>query len=88
MSVKVSHMVDKEDKLSSHSHQEDAATPHITIDPASEKKLIRKIDLHLIPVLCALLLCAFLDRSVILRIVSSELTYPQNQHWQRSYSRP
>lgn len=71
MSVKVPHTVDKEDKLSSHSHHEDADASQIAIDPASEKKLVRKIDLHLIPVLCALLLCAFLDRSVILRFVSS-----------------
>lgn len=32
------------------------------IDPVKEKKLLLKIDLHLIPILCLLLLCAFLDR--------------------------
>lgn len=31
-------------------------------DPVTEKKLLRKLDLHLIPVLSVLLLCAFVDR--------------------------
>ncbi|KAH7142957.1 major facilitator superfamily protein [Dactylonectria estremocensis] len=31
-------------------------------DPVAEKKLLRKIDLHLIPILSLLLLCAFVDR--------------------------
>jgi hypothetical protein len=34
------------------------------IDPAIEKKLLRKIDLHLIPILFLLFLCAFIDRQV------------------------
>jgi hypothetical protein len=33
-----------------------------SIDPAVEKKLLRKIDLHLIPILFLLFLCAFIDR--------------------------
>lgn len=32
------------------------------IDPVAEKKLLRKIDLHLIPILWLLFLCAFIDR--------------------------
>lgn len=32
------------------------------IDPIAEKKLLRKIDLHLIPILWLLFLCAFIDR--------------------------
>lgn len=32
------------------------------IDPVAEKKLLRKIDIHLIPVLWLLFLCAFIDR--------------------------
>lgn len=32
------------------------------IDPVAEKKLLRKIDLNLIPILWLLFLCAFLDR--------------------------
>ena len=32
------------------------------IDPEKEKKLVRKIDWHLIPILCVLLVCAFVDR--------------------------
>lgn len=34
------------------------------IDPDKEKKLVRKIDLHLIPILCLLLLCTFLEVSL------------------------
>lgn len=32
------------------------------IDPVAEKKLLRKIDLNLIPILWLLFLCAFIDR--------------------------
>lgn len=32
------------------------------IDPVAEKKLLLKIDVHLIPILWLLFLCAFLDR--------------------------
>lgn len=32
------------------------------IDPAAEKRLLRKIDLRLIPILFVLYLCAFIDR--------------------------
>jgi len=32
------------------------------IDPIAEKKLLRKIDIHLIPILWLLFLCAFIDR--------------------------
>lgn len=31
-------------------------------DPAEERKLVRRIDLHLMPILCLLLLCLFVDR--------------------------
>ena len=34
----------------------------VHIDPAYEKKLLRKIDLQLIPILFLLFLCAFIDR--------------------------
>ena len=49
--------------------EQEPATPTTTqsksyIDPALEKKLLRKIDLHLIPILFLLFLCAFIDRSV------------------------
>lgn len=32
------------------------------LDSVAEKKLLRKIDLHLIPILWVLFLCAFIDR--------------------------
>lgn len=41
-----------------------AADSH-EFDPAAEKKLLRKLDLHLIPILSLLLLCAFVDRQVL-----------------------
>jgi hypothetical protein len=34
----------------------------LPIDPAIEKKLLRKVDLNLIPILFLLFLCAFIDR--------------------------
>lgn len=37
----------------------------VTVDPAAEKKLLRKIDLHLLPPLFTLFLLAFLDRTNI-----------------------
>lgn len=33
-----------------------------TIDPALEKKILRKTDWHLIPILWLLQLCSFIDR--------------------------
>lgn len=51
-----------DEKLSQHSHHEGIQTSSIIIDPDAEKKLIRKIDIRLIPILCLLLLCAFVDR--------------------------
>lgn len=32
------------------------------IDPVMEKKLLRKVDLHVVPILFLLFLCAFVDR--------------------------
>jgi len=32
------------------------------IDPAAERKVVRKCDLHLVPILFTLFLCAFIDR--------------------------
>lgn len=42
-----------------------AAGEHPPIDPLAEKKLLRKVDLHVIPVLFVLFLMAFLDRTNI-----------------------
>lgn len=39
--------------------------PHRAIDPVIEKRVRRKLDLHLVPLLAALYLLAFLDRSNI-----------------------
>lgn len=46
-----------EKELSDHSHIENQA-----LDPEVEKKLLRKVDLHLIPILFLIFLCAFIDR--------------------------
>ncbi|KAI2636770.1 major facilitator superfamily domain-containing protein [Xylaria nigripes] len=40
-------------------------TPEVRIDPAMERRVVRKIDLHLIPLVMSLYLVAFLDRSNI-----------------------
>jgi hypothetical protein len=42
-----------------------AAGEHPPIDLLAEKKLLRKVDLHLIPMLFLLFLMAFLDRTNI-----------------------
>ena len=34
----------------------------LDIDPEEEKKLLLKVDLHLVPILFLLFLCAFIDR--------------------------
>lgn len=39
-----------------------AGVEAVGIDPIAEKKLLRKIDLALIPILWLLFLCAFIDR--------------------------
>jgi hypothetical protein len=42
-----------------------AAPVAADIDPVIEKRVIRKLDLHIVPLLSALYLLAFLDRSNI-----------------------
>ncbi|KAI1741593.1 hypothetical protein F4680DRAFT_69908 [Xylaria scruposa] len=41
------------------------ASPELKIDSALERRVVRKIDLHLIPLVMSLYLVAFLDRSNI-----------------------
>ena len=59
-----------------------------SIDPAAEKRLVRKLDRHIIPIIMLLYLLSFLDRSVgdlILSHLSSDEAHP---HWrlpQRQY---
>ena len=36
------------------------------LDPAAERRLVRKIDLRLIPILFVLYLCAFIDRYIVI----------------------
>jgi hypothetical protein len=50
------------EKVSEHSHHEHSDGSTVPVDLELEKKLVRKIDIRLIPILCLLLLCAFLDR--------------------------
>jgi len=38
----------------------------VTLDPVAEKRLVRKIDRHLIPILFVLYLCAFIDRYILI----------------------
>lgn len=42
-------------------------------DPVAVKKLLRKVDLHLIPILFLLFLCAFIDRYGLPSPVSTQL---------------
>lgn len=64
-------------------------------DYALEKRVIRKCDLHLVPILFLLFLCAFVDRSVALLPLAccfASLTHQQYQYRQcqdpRTYQRP
>jgi len=41
---------------------DEAGIEEAPIDPVAEKKLLLKIDVHLIPILFLLFLCAFIDR--------------------------
>lgn len=41
---------------------DNAGVEAAAIDPFAEKRLLLKIDLHLIPILWLLFLCAFIDR--------------------------
>jgi hypothetical protein len=45
-----------------------AAGQHPPIDAAAEKRLLRKVDLHVVPILFLLFLLAFLDRTNIGKI--------------------
>lgn len=44
-----------------------------TLDPAAEKRLVRKIDFHLIPMLFVLYLCAFIDRYALILLLGEIL---------------
>jgi hypothetical protein len=44
------------------SQDENPKAENRMIDPILEKKLIRKVDLNLVPILFLLFLCAFIDR--------------------------
>jgi len=35
---------------------------NLVIDPQDDRSLLRKIDYHLMPIICLLLLCLFVDR--------------------------
>lgn len=45
-----------------------AAGAHAPIDEVAEKRLLRKVDLHVVPMLTVLFLMAFLDRTNIGRL--------------------
>ena len=42
----------------------------IAIDPQLEKKVLRKVDWHLVPIFLVLQLCAFIDRYVKWELLS------------------
>lgn len=50
------------------------------IDPEVEKRVRRKLDMHLIPLLSALYLLAFLDRSNIGCVFAQEMHYRANNN--------
>lgn len=61
------------------------------IDQAKERKLVRKLDLHIVPVVMLLYLLSFLDRVRMYELATRKwllLTILQGQHWQCSSLRP
>ncbi len=46
-------------------HEASASTPELYIDPVAQKKLLRKLDLWIAPVMTIVFLSAYLDRSNI-----------------------
>lgn len=46
-------------------HEALASTPELHIDPVAQKKLLRKLDLWIAPVMTIVFLSAYLDRSNI-----------------------
>ena len=79
-------MEDKRVKLTELEHLGDAKDAQDV-----EKRLLCKLDLHLVPILFVLFLFAFIDRFV----VALEILFPrflltllrQNKYWERSYTR-
>lgn len=73
---------------------------HVSFDDKATKRLLRKMDIRLIPFLALLYLLSFLDRYVHSRRLSEsqpfyrhhwvaqKLTVIKHQHWQRSFSWP
>jgi hypothetical protein len=47
---------------------------HLYVDPVTEKKLLRKLDLWISPVVCVVFLAAYLDRSNIGNAASAGMT--------------
>lgn len=43
-------------------HSPTSTDSTLQLDSIAEKKLLRKVDIHLIPILFLLFLCAFIDR--------------------------
>lgn len=56
-------------------HKETASTPELYIDPIEHKKLLRKLDLWIAPVMTLIFLCAYLDRSNIGNAASAGMTH-------------
>lgn len=59
------HTSNPKDGVVSETEAPDMSTGQIAIDPAAEKRLIRKLDLMLSPMMVLFFLVAYLDRSNI-----------------------
>lgn len=73
-SEKVDELLDMEQDA----HKEMAATPELYIDPVRQKKLLRKLDIWIAPVMTLIFLCAYLDRSNIGNAASAGMTQDLN----------
>ena len=58
----------------------DAPASHIEIDPVIEKRVRRKLDKHVVPLVAGLYLLAFLDRSNIGYVITGPLSELLAEH--------
>jgi hypothetical protein len=57
-------------------------TSMIDIDPITEKKLLRKLDIRIVPMICWIYLMNFMDRGTYgILMLRSRLTISHSQYW-------
>lgn len=78
MSKMSSEKVDTEFDMEHEAEKTMASTPELYIDPVKQKKLLRKLDIWIAPVMTIMFLSAYLDRSNIGNAASGGMTKDLN----------